>query len=155
MPSAWSVFGKDKIASTRLPGDRQFKHVEGVLVPAGDSGSNTDSVVAAMILPVTREQLFSRSYDDQTILLKSHLGEDIEAVSIRAYRNPRLNLDTVLFIGNVPPGKTTVNYVFPQRDHSLVLSALIAKENLQKDMGTFLAIVDSLAYRLPKETEAK
>ena len=150
VPSDWVVFGREQIAAALLPGDQRFRYVQGLFAPDDDSGGNLDSIVAAFILPLSKEQIFGLSAEEQTALFKTHLGEDIEAISLKSYKNVRLKLDTILFTGEVQPSKATVNYIFPQSDHTVVLSALFPKANFQRDMGAFLAIVDSLSWRLPE-----
>ncbi|MBP1583495.1 MAG: hypothetical protein J6866_06030, partial [Victivallales bacterium] len=134
------------VARLRLPGDTMAQRLHGVLVPkVGDGNANT--VVSLMILPLTAAELAALDDQGKIEVLKPFLIYGGEAISIRQYKNPRLNLDTILFIGEVQPSKAAICYLYPQSDHTLCLGALIPEEMFSSDMGTFLAITDSLTWR--------
>ena len=97
---------------------------------------------------VTEEQLNGLSDEEKINQLKPYIGDDIEAISFRQYKNPRLmNIETILFVGEVKPLKASINYVYLRKDHALCLRAIIPQERYEKDMPKLLAITDSLLIR--------
>jgi serine/threonine protein kinase len=152
VPSDWLAFDHEQIVKARLPGDQIAKRWYGLLVSNDEAGSNVNSTVAFFILPLTEEQLDGLSDEEKINQLKPYIGDDIEALSFRQYKNPRLmNIETILFVGEVKPLKASINYVYLRKDHALCLRAIIPQERYEKDMPKLLAITDSLMIRKPKQ----
>ncbi|MBR0459398.1 MAG: protein kinase [Victivallales bacterium] len=152
VPTEWQTIDHQKILEARLPGDIFAQRLHGLLV-SKEPGSNRNTVVALMILPVTAKQLSALNDQKKIQTLKPLFADDMEAVSIRQFPNPRLHLDTILLLGEAQPSKSVVCYLYPQTDHTLAMMALIPKEKFQSDMGTFLAITDSLSWKSQKSTQ--
>lgn len=152
VPSDWLAFDHDQIVKARLPGDQIAKRWHGLLVSNDETGSNVNSTVAFFILPLTEEQLNGLSDEEKINQLKPYIGDDIEAISFRQYKNPRLmNIETILYVGEVKPLKASINYVYLRKDHALCLRAIIPQERYEKDMPKLLAITDSLMIRKPEQ----
>lgn len=153
VPSDWLAFDHDQLVKSRLPGDQLAKRWYGLLM-TNDKDSNVDTTVSMWILPLTEEQLNGLSDDEKIKLLRPYIGDDVEAISFRQYKNPRLmNIETILFVGEVKPLKASINYVFLRKDHSLCLKASIPQERYDKDIPSFLAIMDSLMIRKAEQQQ--
>jgi len=146
VPTDWQLFDHETIVKSRLPGDVISQRMYAIIIPKEFEG-NESTVISIMVLPVTAGQLQPLNDQEKIALLKPMFADDVEAISIRQYNNPRLNLETILFIGEAQPNKKAVCYLYPRNNHTLCLNALMPQDNFNEDMGKFLAIVDSLIWR--------
>ena len=144
IPSGWSAFDHEAIMGVKDM-NRFVRFIHGMIVPEEKDG-NATTIITLIVHPLTANDMLNKSKDEQLALLKQILGYDIEAIALRQYTNQRLNLETVLLVGEVAPSKVLVSFAYPRDDHTLLVSVLMQQEKYEQDMGTFLAISDSLVY---------
>lgn len=154
VPAEWRVIDHDTIVQNSPQGYALAQRLHGILVPIETNG-NANTIVSLIVLPNTADELSGLTAAQKVEQLKPYFADDVERLSVRQYRNERLNLDTILFVGIAHPSKAVVCYLYPQSDHTLVLCAQIPQELYDTDMAKFAAITDSLIYRIPQKNPQK
>ena len=148
VPAKWQLFDHETILAGAGPRQADFAPIHGLfLADDTQEKTNASTVVTAMVFPVTCHELSALSQQELQTRLLQLIGNDIEAISLRHFHNQRLDLDTILLIGEARPGKAVWCNFYPRTDHTLALLALLPQERLDADLGKYLALTDSLQYR--------
>lgn len=149
IPSDWTMADYQTIQEHAGVRKKDFSHCHGIFLPPKQDNTNADTVISAMILPLTKEHLDALSETETLQVVKTFIGTDIEIISQRKYKNGRNGLDTILITGRARASQLIVSHLYPQKDHTLALVALLPESRFDVDMGKYLAITDSLQYRFP------
>ncbi len=136
--------------SQTLSNEETVNRLYGVITPKESKDGrlgNEYTIITLMVFPIGKTQLDAMTQEQKSAELIHQFGENIEALKLNEYRNPRLALDTILFVGELSPSSVVYSYIYPMEDHSLVLAARFPLEFWERDMPTFLALNESLVWR--------
>ena len=152
IPTGWQCFGREALYQMLGGPIKKIQYTYGVVIPDDRGSGNLSPHFEIDVLPWRKEKVEQSPDAELTELLSKYIGgtETVKGLSLKRYHNPRLNLDTVMFVGEHRPAHVIAAYLFPQEDHSLLLTGFILNESYEEDMRDFLEMMDSLVYRIPQ-----
>lgn len=153
IPTGWQCFGREVLYEMLGGPIKKIQYTYGVVIPDDRGNGNLSPHFEINVLPWRKEKVEQCSDSELSDYLSKYIGgsETVKGLSLKRYHYPRLNLDTVMFVGDHRPAHVIAAYLFPQEDHSLLLTGFILSESYEEDMRDFLEMMDSLVYRIPQK----